>query len=459
MLVAHVDVDCFFAQVEEVRLGLHGRPLGVRQNMEVASVNYAARAFGLYNRILVRDAKALCPGLVLVRGDNGVNGMQRYRAASQAVLRCLMASLDTLACHDDRGAGSWVGRRVEKASFDDFYVLLPPAVADGASAVSWAETLRADVLATAGLRVSIGVARTKLLAMLATKRAKPDGVFRCGPNADAELELLGAARVGALRGAGVVGLKPSIRSKLAEALGEDATVGEAWSWLRGLRAAGPDAGDGAGTLNATEAEALAALLDARCDGSTVGEFALPKTLSVECSVRPTDTQPAVSLAQVRAGYGQLAPLLVARVVEDEATFGPRDIASLVVKWKLYPGAKQVRQAQVAWPAGSQGVGSSHAGGGEPRAAADTLASLATATFAAAVGGQPFRISRAVLTAVYAAGVGVSAATKSSAARSGGGQKRRNGRGHGPADAKQPKLSAASSDATDPDAFTDLDAYD
>ena len=41
MLVAHVDVDCFLAQVEEVRLGLHGlhgRPLGVRQNIEVASV-------------------------------------------------------------------------------------------------------------------------------------------------------------------------------------------------------------------------------------------------------------------------------------------------------------------------------------------------------------------------------------------------------------------------------------
>ena len=49
--------------------------------MEVASVNYEARRFGLFNRISVAEAKRLCPELVLVRGDNGVNGMQRYRCS------------------------------------------------------------------------------------------------------------------------------------------------------------------------------------------------------------------------------------------------------------------------------------------------------------------------------------------------------------------------------------------
>ena len=60
-MIAHLDVDCFFAQVEEVRLSVRGRPLGVPQNMEIAAVNYEARAFGLYNRISGGGGKAALP--------------------------------------------------------------------------------------------------------------------------------------------------------------------------------------------------------------------------------------------------------------------------------------------------------------------------------------------------------------------------------------------------------------
>ena len=90
----HFDVDYFFAQVEEVRDPSREAPLGVRQHMEVASVNRQSQQFGLYNRISVAEAKRLCPTLVLVRGDNELNAMQRYRSASQAVLRCIMHALD-----------------------------------------------------------------------------------------------------------------------------------------------------------------------------------------------------------------------------------------------------------------------------------------------------------------------------------------------------------------------------
>ena len=48
--------------------------MGVQQHMEVAAVNYEARSFGLFNRISVQEALKLCPHLVLIRGDNGVNG-------------------------------------------------------------------------------------------------------------------------------------------------------------------------------------------------------------------------------------------------------------------------------------------------------------------------------------------------------------------------------------------------
>ena len=164
--IVHLDIDYFFAQVEERRLRVQdGRPLGVQQNMEVASVNYAARARGLFNRISVAEAKRRCPELLLVRGDNGVNGMARYRIASQGVLRCVMAALDGA-----RGVPLvWDQRCVEQPSFDDFFMRLP---VDGATAEAWAVRLRERVLQTTGLRCSTGVARTKLLAMLATKRAK-----------------------------------------------------------------------------------------------------------------------------------------------------------------------------------------------------------------------------------------------------------------------------------------------
>ena len=69
-------------------MSLRGRPVGVQQNMEVAAVNYEAREFGLYNRISVAQALRLCPHLVLVRGDNGINAMQRYRHVS---LPCTLA--------------------------------------------------------------------------------------------------------------------------------------------------------------------------------------------------------------------------------------------------------------------------------------------------------------------------------------------------------------------------------
>lgn len=198
-----------------------------------------------YNRISVAKAKRLCPELVLVRGDNGVNGMQRYREAAQGVLRCIMTALDQVA----GVASAWRSRAVEKASFDDFYVELPPgsggaggderglqgqrgdaalgtvasagvgAPAAAGPAEKWAVQLQGQVRSATGLRCSIGIARTKLLAMLATKRAKRDPTgIHCCPVA-AESTMLSEARVDAIRGAGLVGLPPGTRATLLGAVG------------------------------------------------------------------------------------------------------------------------------------------------------------------------------------------------------------------------------------------------
>ena len=384
-MIAHLDVDCFFAQVEELRLGVRGQPLGVQQNMEVAAVNYEARAFGLYNRISVAEALRRCPQLVLVRGDNGVNGMQRYRSAGQRVLRCVMQSLDALGLPT-----TWVGRRVERSSFDDYFIHLPESLASPEAASRWADGLRAAVLRDTDLRCSVGLARTKLLAMLATKRAKPNGLHCCF-GAASESELLDMSRVDRICGAGLIGLRPCVRTVLQQALGETATIGDVRAW----RERDPP-GVAAALGDAEAADALGALLERACDGSVVGSFSLPRGLSVECSVRPSDHEPATSPGDLRRGFVHLAPLLLSRADEDTTTYGSRRPAHLIVKWKLFPSAKEVRQVQVPWPSDRS------------EASAEGLATLALRTFEGALRGQPFRISRAVLALTYADGAGASA---------------------------------------------------
>lgn len=275
-MIAHLDVDCFFAQVEEVRLSMRGRPLAVQQNMEIAAVNYEARAFGLYNRISVEEGLRKCPDLLLVRGDNGINAMQRYRLAGQAVLRCVMQSLDALGVEQQ-----WEGRPVEHASFDDFFVQLPRLVTCAEAATAWGQALRLSILQATGLRCSVGVARTKLLAVLATKRAKPNGLFYCSGPA-LECELLHAARVDHIRGAGLNGLPPDVRAALQRLLSQNATLADARTWLE------RDAMGATVQLGECGADALRALLSTGCDGSVVARFSFPRGLSVECSVRPTE---------------------------------------------------------------------------------------------------------------------------------------------------------------------------
>ena len=275
-MIAHLDVDCFFAQVEEVRLCVSGRPLGVQQNMEIAAVNYEAREFGLFNRISVEEGLRKCPDLILVRGDNGINAMQRYRCAGQAVLRCVMQSLDELGY-----PLPWVGRPVEHASFDDFFVQLPDCCASADAALAWGGRLRCLVKQATGLRCSLGLARTKLLSVLATKRAKPNGMHCCA-GAASERDLLDAARIDKICGAGLKGLPPDVRDSVQRLLGRAATLGDARAWLQ---QGGPNASTELGISNV---EAVQSLLSKACDGSAVARFSLPRALSVECSVRPTE---------------------------------------------------------------------------------------------------------------------------------------------------------------------------
>ncbi|XP_058548025.1 DNA polymerase iota isoform X2 [Neofelis nebulosa] len=81
-VIVHVDLDCFYAQVEMIsNPELKGKPLGVQQKYLVVTCNYEARKLGIKKLMTVRDAKEKCPQLVLVNGED----LTRYREMSYKV--------------------------------------------------------------------------------------------------------------------------------------------------------------------------------------------------------------------------------------------------------------------------------------------------------------------------------------------------------------------------------------
>ncbi|XP_045043712.2 DNA polymerase iota isoform X4 [Desmodus rotundus] len=85
-VIVHVDLDCFYAQVEMIsNPELKGKPLGVQQKFLVVTCNYEARELGVKKLMTVRDAKEKCPQLVLVNGED----LTRYREMSYKVTELL----------------------------------------------------------------------------------------------------------------------------------------------------------------------------------------------------------------------------------------------------------------------------------------------------------------------------------------------------------------------------------
>ncbi|XP_073814029.1 DNA polymerase iota isoform X2 [Musca autumnalis] len=85
--IIHIDMDYFYAQVEEIRdPSLKSKPLGIQQKNIVVTCNYNARAKGVKKLMLVSEAKKLCPDLVLVVGED----LTPYRQMSQKIFEILL---------------------------------------------------------------------------------------------------------------------------------------------------------------------------------------------------------------------------------------------------------------------------------------------------------------------------------------------------------------------------------
>ena len=87
--IVHLDLDCFYAQVEELLdPTLKGKPLGVKQKQIIVTCNYAARARGVTKCMFLKDALEVCPELELRCGED----LAVYRRCSAAVTATLAAS-------------------------------------------------------------------------------------------------------------------------------------------------------------------------------------------------------------------------------------------------------------------------------------------------------------------------------------------------------------------------------
>jgi DNA polymerase IV len=179
--ILHADVDAFFAAVEQRdRPELRGRPVLVGGGV-VLCPSYEAKERGVQTAMGVRCALRLCPGAVVVRPR-----MSAYSEASKAVYRVF----------DDTTP------LVEGLSIDEAFLDVRGLRRLAGSPLEIATRLREAVLERVGLPITVGIARTKFLAKVASGVAKPDGLLLVPP--DRELEFLHPLPVERLWGVGSV---------------------------------------------------------------------------------------------------------------------------------------------------------------------------------------------------------------------------------------------------------------
>lgn len=151
-MLIHADADAFFASVEaRDDPTLRGRPFAVAAGI-VACASYEARQLGVHGGMPLRQAQRVAPGLVVVE--------PRYAAYERA-------SADLFALFGS--VTSWV----EPGSMEEAFLDVRP---QGLDAPEAARVLRSRAAAELGLPVSMGVGTTKLMAKVASRRAKPDGL-------------------------------------------------------------------------------------------------------------------------------------------------------------------------------------------------------------------------------------------------------------------------------------------
>ncbi|MGH8960929.1 MAG: DNA polymerase IV [Jatrophihabitantaceae bacterium] len=179
--ILHADLDSFYASVEQRdHPALRGRPVIVGGGVVLAA-SYEARAFGVRSAMGGAEARRLCPQAVVLPVR-----FEAYSAASRAVFEVFR---DTTPL-------------VEPMSIDEAFLDVGGLLRVSGTPLQIARRLRAAVRERVGLPITVGVARTKFLAKVASAVAKPDGLLLVP--ADREREFLHPLPVERLWGVGRV---------------------------------------------------------------------------------------------------------------------------------------------------------------------------------------------------------------------------------------------------------------
>ena len=203
--IVHVDLDAFYASVEELdHPEWKGHPLVVGADPKdghgrgvVTTANYAARKFGIRSAMPISEAWRRCPDARFVYPR-----FERYHEKSQEVFAILRESADA----------------VEPAGIDEGYLDLTSRFGDLGAAVDHARSVQERILREAQLSASMGIASNKVVAKIATDMRKPHGLTvvppgteeaflaplevrkipGVGPKTEAHLAAMGIATVGQL---------------------------------------------------------------------------------------------------------------------------------------------------------------------------------------------------------------------------------------------------------------------
>ena len=197
MIVAHLDLDAFYAAVEELENPeLRLQPLIVggdpRGRGVVATANYVARGFGIHSAMSAAEAIRRCPHAVFVRPRHAL-----YREYSRHVWSTVRGVVPT----------------VEQTGIDEGYLDLGEVAGDFLEARVVAEAVRTSVRGATSLTCSLGVAPCKVVAKVGSDARKPGGLVVVVPGQEArflaplevrKLPGVGPKAEGRLRAAGIL---------------------------------------------------------------------------------------------------------------------------------------------------------------------------------------------------------------------------------------------------------------
>jgi DNA polymerase-4 len=165
-IIMHIDMDAFFASIEQAsKPWLRGKPIAVSGNPNgrsvIATASYEARVYGIKSGMPLKTAKSFYPHLIVLKGN-----MNEYERVSKELYELFWKFAPA----------------VERFSIDEVFMELTYSVKDFDEAYEIGRRIKDEVKKKFGITCTIGISVNKLLAKIAAKLAKPDGLIALKQN-------------------------------------------------------------------------------------------------------------------------------------------------------------------------------------------------------------------------------------------------------------------------------------